>query len=944
MTPLHKVSIKTGSVARPLNAQAPHSIYPYGFPFTLNPTMGCSFACKFCFSAKQLRQNIETENREHFFNESTIRLNIADSINKELIRLSALPQYLKRVQINETSDYYLSEVLKELEDQGRDVMLEILQIFQDHWNSENKWMLHILTKSHLIEKHLDKLKEMKEMIQIEISFSTPYENQLRDLELYTPTIKKRLETIEKLSKEGIFVRVMAMPFNGDVPELNELKKITFNAGARALKNKALNYFNWIDVKNISFDNLVQYKLPQTGSRNDTIISLNHMIKSGEDYLENGKTKSVDILMPSEKAWDAMSKFQGKTSLQTLNKIDMGYDELNDVDWVYIKSKVSSGNPSTGGISVKVTGQNKSASKSNHQLTLEQDICSRSLKDNDAKNAMIDYDTKYSNHNYDSTPCKSIFELKNEKYVGHPVKVYGYISDTMQTQPLVFFDNRYTVSGVQISDLQDDVIDSTVFEIDRFASQLQAITKKSTPYIFTGTILSIFSAFRREYIFYIKGIEENVTPLEQINFDPSEIKDLNNKYQQAEKYGLRKYIKDQLIKNLGIKGLSKATELDKALDFIILQSFSRGLSAEGRYSNRLHSLVIGSPAVGKKLLTKSALLLNPVSEELSSSTRKITPAGLVGNVVSTGYGPISKPGYLPKASGGVVCIQDFHEIAKKSDNSIYPVLSKVMEDGEAIDSTSGRTTHQAITSIHLDMNKLSQVKPVQITTAFKDIRIPLNIISRFDFIIDIPPDIQRQIEVTLEMAKGKKTLGTSLTQSKKPEWERELQVFVAYAQTYFRQVDILDQESEEISDRLKKILKDNELKTSLGEHFSSMMTRLQISVEKMIKAIACSEQAPKVLKKHIDEAFSLVDYKINFLKALDIASFTTISSTKKPGKEIRQEFILKEFEGKVVSVNDVVKKIKDELDVEIVERTIRRDLNEMDGVTKPKHGYYKIPDN
>jgi DNA repair photolyase len=337
MAPLHKVSIKRGDCSS-LNSQSSESIYPYGFPFTLNPTMGCSFGCKFCYSAIFLRQNIKGKNREHFFNESTIRMDIAHSLDKDLTRLSPLPQHLKRVQINETSDYYLSEVLSELETQGRDVMLEILQVFQDHWNNGNKWMLHILTKSHLIEKHLDKLKEMKEMIQIEMSFSTPHETQLRELELYTPTIKKRLETIEKLSKEGIFVRVMAMPFYGGVPELDELKKITFNAGARALKNKALNYFEWDDVKNISFEDLVQYKLPQTGSRKDTIISSAHTIKSGEDYLENGKTESVDIQMPSEKAWDAMSKFRERTSLRTFNKIDMGYDELNDIDWGYIKSK------------------------------------------------------------------------------------------------------------------------------------------------------------------------------------------------------------------------------------------------------------------------------------------------------------------------------------------------------------------------------------------------------------------------------------------------------------------------------------------------------------------------------------------------------------------------------------------------------------------------------
>ena len=120
--------------------------------------------------------------------------------------------------------------------------LEILNIFHRHWDNDNRWMLHILTKSHLILNHLDKLKDMKHMVQVEISFSTPYENQLRSLELYTPSIKKRLDTIERLSNEGIFVRVMAMPFFGDRDDLLQLKLDTFNSGAKALKNKGLNYY------------------------------------------------------------------------------------------------------------------------------------------------------------------------------------------------------------------------------------------------------------------------------------------------------------------------------------------------------------------------------------------------------------------------------------------------------------------------------------------------------------------------------------------------------------------------------------------------------------------------------------------------------------------------------------------------------------------------------
>ena len=61
MPPLHTVSTKTGSV-KSLNAQSPSSIYPYGFPITLNLTMGYSFGCEhstcFTFLTSSVRKNM----------------------------------------------------------------------------------------------------------------------------------------------------------------------------------------------------------------------------------------------------------------------------------------------------------------------------------------------------------------------------------------------------------------------------------------------------------------------------------------------------------------------------------------------------------------------------------------------------------------------------------------------------------------------------------------------------------------------------------------------------------------------------------------------------------------------------------------------------------------------------------------------------------------------
>lgn len=310
-------------------------IYPYGFPFTLNPTMGCFFSCKFCYSPITTLKLIENK-RDGFFEEVTVRLGVPEKLDKELTKYSKLHQHLKRVQINEHSDYYLPQLFTEIRNQNQpDTLLEILNICQTHWNNGNKWMLHILTKSHLILKHLDKLKEMKEMVQVEISFSTEDENKLRSLEIYTPSISKRLDTIEKLSSEGIFVRVMAMPFYGNSNDLNNLKQMAFDRGAVALKNKGLNYYNWQNVVQLSEADLINGNRVRSGGMHNTPINVALNIKSGEPYLISGKTQPVQVLMPNHKSWNALSKLDERLSSVQLDMIDCGYSQLNKVDWGYI---------------------------------------------------------------------------------------------------------------------------------------------------------------------------------------------------------------------------------------------------------------------------------------------------------------------------------------------------------------------------------------------------------------------------------------------------------------------------------------------------------------------------------------------------------------------------------------------------------------------------------
>jgi hypothetical protein len=238
------------------------------------------------------------------------------------------------VQIGVTMELFQPQVINYMKTQlGFDLIKEMLKIFEDEWKKGNKWMLHILTKNHNIIGYLPILKQMKEMVQVEFSMIHHDDSISRQYEKYTSSIPKRLDAIEKLSKEGIFVRVMAMPFYGNQNDLVKLKNMVFNSGAQGFKNKELNYYEWTQLNNISaLDPLSRSK----SKTNIYIPSL--LIKSGE-IIQPVQNKQV--LMPKLKKRGETSKDWTVKPNQRLEKrdmplVDMGYSVINNVDWGYLK--------------------------------------------------------------------------------------------------------------------------------------------------------------------------------------------------------------------------------------------------------------------------------------------------------------------------------------------------------------------------------------------------------------------------------------------------------------------------------------------------------------------------------------------------------------------------------------------------------------------------------
>lgn len=333
-----------------LNDKSSYALRPqvklgqYDFPFTLNPIVGCFMGCKYCFSPSVV-YGYQPNRRELFFTNAIVKLDKAEHLDKELTKYRCLPQCMKRVQVNEVSEYYQPQVISELRTKKHpDLMKKILEVFKKHWDNGNHWMIHILTKSHLILNHLDILKDMKEMVQVEISFAT-HDNRLsRSLEYFTPTISRRLDVVETLSKAGIFVRIMAMPFYGNQSDLLKLKTETFKRGAQAFKNKGLNYFkSWNELrKPMPFDKFLTANISTGAGRVDKKNNL-FIIQSGEYARTQKNYFSVrTVLVPKMdknfkaiENWGAITFMEQRFEKRRMKVIDSGYKSCNTIDWGYI---------------------------------------------------------------------------------------------------------------------------------------------------------------------------------------------------------------------------------------------------------------------------------------------------------------------------------------------------------------------------------------------------------------------------------------------------------------------------------------------------------------------------------------------------------------------------------------------------------------------------------
>jgi DNA repair photolyase len=229
-----------------LNAVPKASRMP--FPWTINPYRGCAHACKFCF-ARPTHEYLDLNAGRDFDKEIVVKVNVPEVLRAELRRPSWRGE---RIALGTNTDPYQWV-------EGRyKLMRGIWEALRDARNP-----CSILTKSPLVLRDLDLLKEISEVAEVSACLSVPTldEKAWRATEPHTPNPRARLEAVGELNRAGIPTGILIaplMPGINDAPEqVAKIVELATEAGATSIGGNTL--FLRGSVREIFFEWLRSYR-------------------------------------------------------------------------------------------------------------------------------------------------------------------------------------------------------------------------------------------------------------------------------------------------------------------------------------------------------------------------------------------------------------------------------------------------------------------------------------------------------------------------------------------------------------------------------------------------------------------------------------------------------------------------------------------------------------
>ena len=153
------------------------------YDFTLNPYRGCQYGCSYCYAAAF---SPDAEKRQNWGNWVVIKANAVSILEKELARW--------QIKSDRPASIYMSSVTDPYQpiEKQQQLTRELLQVMLPY-----QPILVIQTRSPMIVRDIDLLQQF-EYLRINLSIPTGSEVVRKDFEPKSPSIKSRLQTINKL--------------------------------------------------------------------------------------------------------------------------------------------------------------------------------------------------------------------------------------------------------------------------------------------------------------------------------------------------------------------------------------------------------------------------------------------------------------------------------------------------------------------------------------------------------------------------------------------------------------------------------------------------------------------------------------------------------------------------------------------------------------------------
>ncbi len=196
-----------------------------GMVYSLNPYQGCEHGCVYCY-ARNSHEYWGYGAGLDFESKILVKKNAPELLEKKL-RSKHWKAY--PISLSGNTDCY-QPIEKKLK-----ITRKLLEIFLKY-----KHPVGIITKNALIQRDLDILCELAKdnLVAVFLSITSLREETRRILEPRTASIKKRLETLEKLNTAGIPTSVMMAPI---IPSINSHEILPLTKEISKLGAKSVGY-------------------------------------------------------------------------------------------------------------------------------------------------------------------------------------------------------------------------------------------------------------------------------------------------------------------------------------------------------------------------------------------------------------------------------------------------------------------------------------------------------------------------------------------------------------------------------------------------------------------------------------------------------------------------------------------------------------------------------